>query len=456
MLHPATALVPQITPAADANRQHVEAKPSPSHHNSPENTARPPVQQVPPARNTAGPSPPINSPSQNEGKSKPDPAVDLGTSAGTSDSNDPKDHSETDNGETINRPESEAASPTARKASQTQPTTQVGNDDLTKNSSPKGDKNSQADPQNQEISNGDNDPSSHPTGAISPNEDDPQQPQPTASAGGEPIIAVPPEASTAQDLHSGTGANGGQDEKDSNGSSDDEQDTEIPNVLKDPANLEPQSSDAPSNQDPIIAPAPFTTTIGRHVIQALPSPNAILVDGKPLTRGQSAVAISGTPIALQQDGNLRLGSSTAANLLPYLSRSGPTADQASPNQAPAPTPPPQVSSIVHARTTGGEAPVFVTGTRIQAFGETRSVSFGDETVRASAELAAVGSSGGARYSFGEGQSVKNTSGGAGVDGSVGLGSAGSAGVVLFRGGGVGRGGVRWGLLFGLVLIGMMR
>ena len=288
MLHPATALVPQITPAAGANRQHVEAKPSPSHHNLPENTARPPVQQVPPAGNTAGPSPPINSPSQNEEKSKPDPAVD--TSAGTSDSNDPKDHSDTDSGETINRPESEAAIQTARKASQTQPTTQVGNDDLTKNSSPKGNKNSQADPQNQEISNGDNDPSSHPTGAISPNEDDPQQPQPISTAGGEPIIAVPPEASTAQDSHSGPDANGGQDDKGSTDSSDDEQDTEIPNVLKDPANLEPQSSDAPSNHDPTISPAPFTTTIGRHVIQVLPSPNAILVDGEPLTRGQSAVA----------------------------------------------------------------------------------------------------------------------------------------------------------------------
>lgn len=345
MLHPATALVPQITPAADATPKHVEAKPSPSPNNIPENTAKPPVQKVPPARNTAAPSPAINSPSQNNEKSDPGNGVGPGIFTGTTDLNDPKDDSGSSSGETINRTESEATSPTSKEASQVKPATSVGNDDSTENVSPEGDKSSQADPKKQEVPNGDSDPSSqsNPTGAVSPNEADAsQQPHPLATVGGEPIVAVFQEASSAENSDNGPGASGGEDYKSPNGNNNDRQSTEISNPLKDPAIIDPQpgyyaTSDAPPNHDPAIAPAPFTTTIGRHIIQALSSPNAILVDGETLTRGQSPVVISGTHIALQQNGDLVLGSSTVEILLPYLFPSH-TSFGDSPTQAPAPTP----------------------------------------------------------------------------------------------------------------------
>ena len=70
--------------------------------------------------------------------------------------------------------------------------------------------------------------------------------------------------------------------------------------------------------DPAGRGAPFTTTIGGHVVQAASSANAVLVDGQYISRGKDLITISNTPVAFHYNGDLVFGSSTAQSFLPNL------------------------------------------------------------------------------------------------------------------------------------------
>lgn len=76
------------------------------------------------------------------------------------------------------------------------------------------------------------------------------------------------------------------------------------------------SSQTSAGIDPARLGAPFTTTIGGHVVQAASSSNAVLVDGQYLSRGKGLITISNTPIALHSNGDLVFGASTAQSFLP--------------------------------------------------------------------------------------------------------------------------------------------
>ena len=72
------------------------------------------------------------------------------------------------------------------------------------------------------------------------------------------------------------------------------------------------------NNDPAEAGAPFTITVGGHVVQAASSANGILVDEQSIARGGSSITVSGTSIALHSNGDLMLGTLIAQTILPSL------------------------------------------------------------------------------------------------------------------------------------------
>lgn len=494
MLHPSTALVPQVTPAADSNPPPVKAKPSQSPENLPKNTANTSDQQVPPARNTAAPDPAKNDPLQNNGQSNSESGIGPGTANSGSDPNHPEDASSSTSGEMEDPSEGEPASPTAKTipqaqpgnlavktTPQVQPTSGMGTNGSPEKESPGEDKNSQTDPARAENSNGDSDPTSSsgkdPVSVVSPTEaDDPQQPLPIATADGEPIVAVSQQPSSEDSNKSSPDVNGGEGLNSPNGNQGGQPNTGVSNLLKDPAMFDPQSDDTAATEssistDPASAPTPFTTTFDGHVIQALSSLSAILLDGESVTRGQDSITVSGTPIALQQNGDLILGASTVQNLLPDLhsiqnslltdGAQTLTPNNKSPNQATYPTLAPQVYRIGTVSITAGDPPITYAGTKIQAISD-GAVIFGDVTYRASPTPAAVQTAGGAGYPAVTGASTQENSSSTGA-GEVGNSTESESGdaegrntasVMPFHGVAT-RGKARWSLISGVVTIGMI-
>ena len=464
MLQPATALAPLVTPAANANPDPIEAKPSPSSENLPAKTAQPPAQKIQPARNTGVSKPPNDPKAHNGGEIKPEVAADPGTFKGDSSSIDPKVGSGA-TGVAMNSPsENEAGNPVAKLTAPVQSAAGVGKN---KNSEPdsaavhspkeNGDFSSVKDLAGAGFALG--------TNAI-------EQPRPVATAGGEPIVAISQHTSSEEDGTSEPGAKGGGNHDDPNSIADYEPHTENSDPLVDPEMNDLDSgiataSQAYINHDPALTPTPLATTIGRHVVQALSFPGAALVDGESITLGRGSKVISGTPIVLQQDGGLVIGTSTIKNLLPNLSPT-PNAlftlsngilatDQNSPNTNSYPTSPPQVYRIGSVNVTAGGPPITFAGTRIQAFNG-GSIVVGDSTYHATPTPTAAKAVGGVNDSEISGSSAGNmskSSGSAKADDSTGSESGdarnASTGNVIPYQGRATRGRVGWSSLCGLIM-----
>ena len=488
-LHPATAMVPQVTPTDNTHPKQVGAKPSPSPKGLPEPTAKPPVHQVPPARNTEVPNPANNDPSRDNGESNSQPESDPSTFESASNSNDPKDDSSSSSGETKGPSEAAAANPAAEIKSQTQPgspmakaippaQTATGVESLSspQEMPPQEANDPRIDPTRLENPNGYNNPSSggDPASTASPN--NPQQAPPIATVGGEPILAVPLQPSTEQNGQSSPNINSDKDPDDPNDNHNDQQDTGMSDSLNYPATSDPSSEDTTPNgpsisTDPMVAAAPMTTTIDGHLIQALSSPSAILVDKETISRGQGSIVVSGTPIALQQNGDLILGTSTVRNLLTSLlptynpllivGAQSLTANNNPPSQATDPTKAPQVYRIGSVRITAGDPPITYAGAKIQAISD-GAVIVGDRTYHASPTPAALKTAEGGRSPIISGLSAQNTSNTPDADetglskGSRGAnaGSSSSASVVPFQGSAT-RVRTNWSLLCGVVIMGMI-
>lgn len=488
-LRPATAMVPQVTPAANTHPKQVEAKPSPSPKGLPEPTAKPPVHQVPPASNTEAPNPANNDPSPNDGESNSQPAFDPSIFEGASNSNDSEDNSSSPSGETKDPSEAAAANPAAKQLQpgspmakatpQAQTATGVGSLSSPQDMPPQEANDPQIDPTKVENPNGYSDPSSgrDPASAVSPTEaNNPQQAPPIATVGGKPIVAVPQQPSTEDNGKSSPDINGDEDPNDPNGKHGDQQNTGILDPLKYPATSYPSFEDATASgpfisTDPVVAAAPLTTTIDGHVIQALSSPGAILVDKETISRGQGSIVVSGSPIALQQNGDLILGTSTVRNLLtslhptysPLLTVGAQdlTANENSPSQATDPTNAPQVYRIGSIRLTAGDPPITYAGTKIQAISD-GAVVVGGKTYHASPTPAALEAAEGAPSPVISGPSAQNTSttldadeaGSSTGSKSGNAGSSSPASVVPFQGSAT-RERANWSLLCGVVIMRMI-
>lgn len=413
-LYPATALVPLVTSTADANFKPPKAEPSPTPKNLPENTAKPPAQQVSPAKNTAAPSLGNINPVQKNADSDMQTAVDPSALKAGSNSHNAKDESGSSNGEMIDPLEDETASLATQPTSRAQVAASVGSDDLPEKFTADKGKSSQADPAKSDNSNEENDPSSQSdfAGVGFPKEAaNSQQPHAFATVGGEPIVAVPQQDSPTDNHEIGPGANDGGDHNSSNGSVKDQPDIEISNTPPDPGTSGLQSgyttaSEPYANNDPGVAPVPLTTRIGGYIIQALSSPDAVLVNGESVTRGQDSKVISGTLVALQPNGDLMLGTSTVQVLLPSqlpsynsffavgnqnLAASNNLLDQATyPAQAP------QVYRIGTVRITAGGLPMTFAGTKIQAISD-GAVIVGSMTYPAFPKPSGAGTESGTGY-----------------------------------------------------------
>ena len=98
--------------------------------------------------------------------------------------------------------------------------------------------------------------------------------------------------------------------------------TKVPDV-QDPAQSLPDA-ELPSNDGPVpeAAASPPTisavSTIEGHEVREGSSPDTITVDGNPIVRGSTPTDIIGTPVALHQNGDLVLGSSTIPGFLGSL------------------------------------------------------------------------------------------------------------------------------------------
>lgn len=362
-----------VTPAAATKTYPVEAKPSPSLDKLPVNTPKPPAKQVLPARKTAVPNLATKDPTDKKEESDSQTAVDPSISEDPSNSN----NSGEGRGSTYINPVSEVGSAITRVTPQGPTTARVKNEPPSESGSPKD--NNDASPNSPaKVGNpdGNSDPGSSydSVSAESPSEtDESQQPRPIATAGGEPIIAIPQQSPPPEgNEKSFPSADADADHNTPNGNNDIQQDPQTSSPLKDPATLDPQPDDTPAGDanasiDPAAAPVSFTTTIAGYTIQALPSPNAILVDGKPLTRGQSPETISHAPIILEQNGDLIIGTSTISTLLPPDPEPTSNDDQVPPpNNNMPPAQAPQVYRIGSAKITAGGPAITYSGTKIQA------------------------------------------------------------------------------------------
>lgn len=87
------------------------------------------------------------------------------------------------------------------------------------------------------------------------------------------------------------------------------------------ADQQPGQSSAGS---PLFGDAPasfkaaFTTQVGGHVVQAATSTDGVIVDEQYMISRGGSIVLSGTPIALNTNGNLVLGTSTISNFLASL------------------------------------------------------------------------------------------------------------------------------------------
>ena len=417
-----------MTPAANANPDPIEAKPSPSSESLPAKTVLQPAQKIQPARKTGVSKPPNDPKAHNGGEIKPEVAADPGTVKGDSSSIDPKVGSGPTCGAMNSPSESEAGNPVAKLTPPVQSAAGVGEN---KNSEP--DSATVHSPED----NGDFSSVKDLAGAgFAPGINAIEQPRPIATAGGEPIVAISQHTSSEQDGTSGPGAKGGGNHDNSNSIADYEPHTQNSDPLVDPEMNNLHSGIAPASQaytnnDPAMTPSPFTTRIGSHVVQALSFPGAVLVDGESITLGRGSKVISGTPILLQQDGGLVIGTSTIKNLLPNLS---PTlnalftlstgilaTDENSPYKNSYPTSSPQVYRIGSVNVTAGGPPITFAGTRIQAFNG-GSIVVGDWTSHATPTPTAAKAVGGVNDSEISGSSAGNmskSSGSAKADNSTG-------------------------------------
>ena len=464
MLHPATVLVPLVTPAANANPDPIEAKPSPSSESLPAKTIQPAAQQIQPARNTAVSEPATDPKAQSDGESKAGTAADPGMSAGDSSSNNPKVGSSATVGATVGPSENEAGNPVAKLTPPVESALGVG-----ENKNPETDSAAVHGPKD----DGDVISMSNPASDVfGPRTDNVEQPRPIATAGGEPIVAIPQQISPEEHRTSDPGAKdakGGENHNNPNGITEGEAHTEKLDPLVDPTIEDPLSdiataSQAYTNHDPAITPTPLATTIGRHVVQALSFPGAVLVDGESIALGQSSKVLSGTPIVLQQDGALIIGTSTIKNVLPTstvpftFNNEILSADDNSPDTKSYPTSPPQVYRIGSVKITAGGPPIFYSGTMVQAFNG-GSIVVGDSTYHATPTPTAVNAIGGAPNSGISGPSAPIVSSGSGslkADNSTESESgdapnASAASVMPYQGRAT-RGRVGWSLLCGLVVI----
>ena len=244
---------------------------------------------------------------------------------------------------------------------------------------------------------------------VGPGTNEIEQSRPIATAGGEPIIAISQHTPSEEHETGDPGVNGGESQNNPKGNTVDEPHTEVSDHLGDPKMNDPHSgiataSQAYINNDLGLKPTPFTTTIGSHVVQALSSPGTVLVDGESITLGRGSKVVSGTPIVLQQDGGLVIGTSTIKNLLPnpLPTPNGPftfsnevlETNQNSPDTNSYPTSPPQVYRVGFINVTAGGPPITYSGTKIQAFNG-GSIVVGGSTYHATPTPAAVKAVGGA-------------------------------------------------------------
>lgn len=471
MLHPATALAPLVTPAANAIPDPIEAKPSPSSESMPAKTAQPPAQKIQPARNTGVSKPPYDPKTQNGGEIKPEVASNPGTLKGDSSSIDPKVGSGATGG-TMNSPsQNEAGNPVAKLTPPVQSAAGVGEN---KNSGP--DSATMHSPKENGDFSSVNDPASD---VVGPGTNDIEQSRPIATAGGEPIIAISQHTPSEEHETGDPGVNGGESQNNPNDNTVDEPHAQKSDHLGDPEMNDPHSgiataSQAYTNNDLGMKPTPFITTIGSHVVQALSSPGTVLVDGESITLGLGSKVVSGTPIVLQQDGGLVIGTSTIKNLLPNplptpnalftVSNEILETNQNSPNTNSYPTSPPQVYRVGSVNVTAGGPPITYSGTKIQAFNG-GSIVVGDSTYHATPTPAAVKAVGGAQDSGISNPSAGNTNSSSGnvkANGLTGSETGGplnasTRGIMPYQGSAT-RGRVGWTLLCGSVIpfIGQLR
>lgn len=92
--------------------------------------------------------------------------------------------------------------------------------------------------------------------------------------------------------------------------------------VNDPSMPDPPSFE-PNQVNPAPVATPFITTIEGYEFQAPASPNVLFVGGQSIAPGANPALISGTPIALQSNGDLIIGPSTIQNIFPIPSPAPP-------------------------------------------------------------------------------------------------------------------------------------
>ncbi|KAK3167258.1 hypothetical protein OEA41_010384 [Lepraria neglecta] len=123
-----------------------------------------------------------------------------------------------------------------------------------------------------------------------------------------------------------------------------------------PLPVSPSTSPVNNNA---LATALFATSAAGNTMQGLPSPGVVLVDEESVTRRGDLILISSTPVALDANGGLMLGSSTIQDLLPPPSISAPVTAGGNPV-----TILPNDVAIDSTILTPGALPITVSGTPI--------------------------------------------------------------------------------------------
>ena len=426
------------------------------------------------------PSPVDENPGQYDGGRKSQPDGDPETLKGDSGPYDPKKNGDSTKA-TNSPPDDETASPGVELAPGAQSAAGLKGDTVSEDTLPNVTRDSESALATEDVATGNLDISPKNEPAIAGSSyrtDDPQQARPIASVGGEPIVAIPDGTSSDKYEKSDPSASGGDDPNSPNSNTDDQHHSDKFDPFVDPEmnDAHPHYTTAGQtyhNNEPAVVPAISKTTIGDHVVQALSDPNAILLDGESIVLGQGSKVVSGTPVALQQGGDLILGTSTIEKLLPHvystdnhpmtLSNQALTAAKNSLNPSPNPTSIPQVYRVGTARITAGGPPTTYAGTKIQALAD-GAVIVGDSTYNADPTPAAEKTADNGAYNSGmSGPSAGNTLsilGNSETGNSTRLKSgdalsATSTEVAQFRGNAT-RIYLKWRLLCGLVVIGILK